>query len=142
MPKIFGSSLLAIVIAAVVFYMVGFLIFGVLFGELWLEQVGMTEEEALARNAQLGAMMFVWGFVMPLIQVVGLAWIMNHVGASDIGTSIKVGATIAVFIALPILGYNWVYEGRAAGAVGLDFVHLLVGYVVSCAILGFFRGRD
>ncbi len=142
MPKLFGSSLVAILVASIVFYMVGFMIFGVLFGEQWLALVEMTEEDALARNAELGAMMYVWGFGITLVQVIGLAWVMNHVGASEIGTSLKVGATIAVLLALPIFGYNWLYEGRAAGAVGLDFVHLLVGYSLACAVLGFFRGKD
>ena len=33
MPKIFGHSLLAIILATILFYMVGFMIYGLLFGE-------------------------------------------------------------------------------------------------------------
>jgi len=142
MKDIFGSSWVAILVATIAFYMVGFLIFGVLFSEQWLELAGMTEADAMARNEELGAMMYVWGLALTLAQVLGLAWVMNHVGASEIGTSLKVGATIAILFALPILGYNWLYEARPAAAVGIDIGHLLIGYMLSCAILGAFRSRD
>ena len=59
MPKIFGTSLLGILAATVVFYMIGFLIYGVLFSAQWMEYAGMTEAEAMARNEQLGAMMYI-----------------------------------------------------------------------------------
>ena len=142
MPKIFGSSLVAILAASIALYLTGFMVYGVLFSEQWLELVGMSEAEAMARNEELGAMMFVWGFLITLVQVVGLAWVMNHVGASNLGTSIKVAAMLAVLIVLPVLSYNWLYEGRAFGVVLMDFGHLLVGYSLACAILGFFRGKD
>ena len=59
MPKIFGHSLLAIILATILFYMVGFMIYGLLFGEQWMAYAGMTEAQALARNEALGPMIFV-----------------------------------------------------------------------------------
>ena len=141
MRTIFGVSWVAIIAATLAFYMIGFVIYALVFGDLWLELVGMSQADAIARSEELGAMMYIWGLLITFIQVLGLAWVMNHVGASDIGTSIKVGATIATFIALPVLGYSWLHEGRATGVVGIDFAHLLIAYSTSCAILGYFRGR-
>jgi len=142
MPKIFGTSVLAIFLGSLAFYMVGFLIYGVLFSEQWLALVEMTEAEALARNEELGAMMFVWGYGVTLVQVLGLAWVMNQAGEFGAVSAIKVAAVIATFVSLPVLGYNWLYEGRAAGAVAMDYVHVLIGYSLACIIIGLFRGRN
>ena len=141
MPKVFGSSLVAVLAATIVFYMVGFMIFAVLFSEQWLALVEMTEADAIARNEELGAMMFVWGLAITIAQVLGLAWVLDQASADDVGSAIKIGVVLALLIALPVLGYNWLYEGRAAGAIGIDLGHMLVGYTLVCAILGYFRSR-
>ena len=137
-----GTRLLGILAAAVAFYFLGFLIYGILFSEQWMALNDMTEADALARNAELGPMMYIWGILITIAQVLGLNYILNQAGASTLGTCAKIGAKIAVLIALPLMAYAWLYEGRAAGALGLDFGHILVGYVLACIVLSFFRGKD
>ena len=142
MPKIFGTSVLAILLGSLAFYMVGFMIYGVLFSEQWLALVEMTEADAFARNEELGAMMFVWGYGITLVQVLGLAWVMNQAGEFDAVSAVKVAVVAATLISLPVLGYNWLYEGRAAGAILMDYAHVLIGYSLACIIMGLFRSRN
>lgn len=142
MPKIFGTNLLGVLAATVVFYLLGFLWYGMIFSEMWLAFNGISEAEATAHAEQMGAMMYVGGIVITLMQVLGIAYILHHASASLLLTCVKIGAIIAVLIALPLMMYAHIYEGTSHRAIVLDFAHILVGYSIVGAILSFFRGKD
>jgi len=142
MPKIFGTSLAGIVIATIAFYMVGFLWYGFLFNEAWMAATGMTEASATAHAEKLGPMMYIGGLLITFMQVVGLSYILNQSSASLLGTCVKICAIIAVLIALPLMAYANLYEGRATNGLYIDFSHILVAYCVVGAVLSFFRGKD
>jgi len=142
MPKIFGTNLLGILVATVVFYLLGFLWYGIVFTEMWLIFNDMSAADATAQAEKLGAMMYVGGIVITLMQVLGLAYVLHHASASLLLTCVKICAIIAVLIALPLLMYAHIYEGTSHRAIVLDFVHILIGYILVGAILSFFRGKD
>ena len=142
MPKIFGHSLLAIILATIIFYMVGFAIYGFLFSEQWMTYAGMTEAEALARNEALGPMMFVWGLLITLAQVLGIALFLKKANISSAGKGLLKGAILATLFSLPVMTYNWLYQGSSANLLGLNYMHLLIGYSLVGAVLGFFRGKS
>ncbi|PCI52845.1 MAG: hypothetical protein COB36_14135 [Alphaproteobacteria bacterium] len=142
MPKIFGTSLLGILLATVAFFMVGALFYGALFGEQWMASNNLTEATTTAIMENQGLMFWVWALLIPLLQVLGIAYVINHAGASKLLTCIKIGATIAVLFALPVLAYDHLYAGKALMALKIDFGHVLVGYIVASAVLSFFRGKD
>ena len=142
MPKIFGTNLLGIITATIVFYLVGFLWYGFLFHELWMSLSGMTEAEAIASAEKQGIMMYIWGLLITLAQVLGLAFILNHAGASKATTCIKICAIVALLLALPIMAYGALYEGVPLKLLAIDFSHNLIGYCLTGAIISFFRGKD
>lgn len=142
MPKIFGSSLLAIILATVLFYMVGFAIYGIFFGEQWMTYAGITEADALARSEALGPMMYIWGLVLTLAQVLGIALFLKKAGINSTVKGLMKGAMLATLFALPVMAYNWLYQGSSANLLGLDYMHLLIAYSLAGAVLGFFRGKN
>ena len=142
MPKVFGSSLLAIILATILFYMIGFVIYGLLFSEQWLAYAGMTEGEALARNEALGPMMYIWGLILTLAQVLGIALFLKKANVNSARKGLIKGVMLATLFALPVMAYNWLYQGSSANLLGLDYVHLLIGYSVAGAVLGFFRSKS
>ena len=142
MPNIQGTSLVGIIAATIVLYFVGFLWYGFLFSEPWLAAAGLTEAEAKAIGDGLGPMMFVYGILITLVQVFGLNYILQQSSASVLGTCVKICATIAILIALPIMAYASLYEGRPISGLGIDLGHILIGYCLVGAVLSFFRGKD
>ena len=142
MPKIFATSLAGILIATLVLYAIGSIWYGLLFEEPWLASAGMTKDEATAIMDGLGPMMFVWGLLITLLQVLGLTYILNQSSASLLGTCVKICAIVAILIALPIMCYAHLYEGRPINGLFLDFGNVFIGYCVAGAILSFFRGKD
>jgi hypothetical protein len=142
MPKIFGSSLLAILLATVAFYMLGFIWYSFLFADQWMHLTGITEADALIRGEQLGAMMYVWGVLITLLQVLGIAAVLNWAGATRLITCVKIAVMLAVMIVLPVLGYGMLYQDVSIHLVGIDFLHLLIGYSLAAVIISFFRSND
>ena len=122
--------------------MVGFAIYGFLFSEQWMTYAGMTEAQATARNEVLGPMMFVWGLFITLAQVLGIAVFLKKANISSAGKGLLKGAILATLFALPVMTYNWLYQGSSANLLGLDYMHLLIGYSLVGAVLGFFRGKS
>lgn len=142
MPKIFGTSLLGILAATIVFYILGILWYGPIFGETWLALSGMTKEAAGARMEAMGPMFYVWGLLITIAQVIGLSYVLQQAGASVLGTCAKIGVILAVLFVLPFTGYASLYGDIPVKLMMVDFGHLLVGWTLSCIIMSFFRGKD
>ncbi len=139
MPKFFGVNILGILLATVVFYLLGALWYGALFSDQWMHLSNITEEMANANMEKLGVMMWIWGVLITLVQVIGIAIVINLLGASKLFTCVKVGAYMAVVFALPVLAYGSLYGLSSIHLLGIDFLHILIGYCISAAILSFFR---
>jgi len=103
----------------------------------------MTEEAAKAKADAMGLMMYFWGVLITLAQVLGLAFVLNHASASVAATCAKICAVIAVLIALPLMAYGAIYgTAYPVKLLGIDFAHILIGYTLIGIILSFFRGKE
>ena len=80
MPKIFNTSWLAVILATVVFFALGSVWYGPLFGEVWMEGARMTEEMAIASMEQKGAMMWVGALALTLGQAIGVLMVIHLAG--------------------------------------------------------------
>ncbi|NNE58907.1 MAG: DUF1761 domain-containing protein [Hellea sp.] len=142
MPKIFGTNILGILIGGAAFWMLGAIWYGPVFGEMWIEVQGTTKEAAEARMKDMGVMMYVWGLIISLVSTVGISYVLQQSSASLLTTCAKIAAILAVLIALPIMGYAVLYEGYPIKGLALDFAYVLIGFVLSGAVMSFFRGKD
>ena len=57
MPKIFNTSWLTVLLATIVFYLIGFTVYGILFQDIWLAASGMTQAQTEALAQAQGPMM-------------------------------------------------------------------------------------
>ncbi|MBL4772325.1 MAG: DUF1761 domain-containing protein [Alcanivoracaceae bacterium] len=141
MPKYFGVNVLGLLLATIVFYLLGALWYGGLFAEQWMSLSHLTEETANANMEKLGVMMWVLGVIITLMQVIGLAMVINWANASKLLTCVKISLFMALFFALPVIAYGTLYEGASIYLLGIDILHLLVGYSLVGAILSYFRSK-
>ncbi|WP_017931951.1 DUF1761 domain-containing protein [Robiginitomaculum antarcticum] len=142
MPKLHNTSILGILLAAVAFWIVGALWYGFIFADDWMMLNGITQAQAEAQMAENGIMTYVYGFLIALAQVIGLNWLINWAGASRWRKCVEVALITVTFIALPVMLYEWNYEGESIRASILDLGHLAVGYGVVGLVLSAFRGKD
>lgn len=127
---IVGDNWLAIVVAAIATYAVGFLIYGALFSKLWLSLSGFTKEQ-LKPHAWKMAL----SPIMPILSAIGLALILKLARVDNLATGLMISLEIGVFLVLPARLYNYVYSAERPGFFLLDAIHLLLGTLVAGGII-------
>ena len=128
-----GINWLAVIVAAVAIYAVGFVIFGLLVPpDTWMAWEGDTAEEI----AKVGDSRMPFGVIMPLLTAIFLAVIFKWAQVAGASNGAKWGAIIALASAVPAEMYAWVYGTGLLEITLVDSAHLLLGHVVAGAILG------
>ncbi|MBB5518288.1 DUF1761 domain-containing protein [Amphiplicatus metriothermophilus] len=137
MPKLFGLNVLAVLVASVVFYLIGWLWYGVLFKDLWMALMRVTEAEAAASS---GPIWYVYGFVITVLQVIGIGLVMKWKNAAGLNAAVVTAVILWIVFALPFSGYAYVYSvAHSEKLLLIDAGHLLVGWVVSAAALALMK---
>ena len=154
MPKIAGVSLIGVLLAAVAMFFVGFLWYGVLFQEPWMNANGLffTDEaktsmqwltadgiQSVAGDAGPNPMVMLWGFVLSLVLAFGLGWHMKQKSISKLDTAALFGLWMGLLIGVPLMMYGYVYSPAHSWELLLiNSGHVVVTFVAACAVLSFF----
>jgi uncharacterized protein DUF1761 len=131
-----GINWIAVLAAAVAFYAIGFLIYGLLIpAETWMAWEGVTEAEMQA----VGGSRMPFSVVMPLMTAIFMAVLFKWGNVSGVSTGAQWGAVIALASAVPGMLYGWVYGTGPVEITLVDSGHLLLGHIAAGAILGGWR---
>lgn len=131
-----GINWLAVIVAAVAIYAIGFVIYGILVpDEWWMSASGITQQQIDA----LGASRMPFGVVMPLMTASFLAVLFKLGRVADAATGAKWTVIVALASAIPTLLYGWVYGVGPFEVILVDSGHLLLGHVVAGTIVGGWR---
>ena len=131
-----GINWVAVLAAAVAFYLIGFIIYGILIGEEQMAAI-MGADPAASKEAEEARMPF--GVLMPLATAVFMALIFKWGQVRGLAMGARWGAVIALASAVPTIWYSWVYGDYPATMVLIDNAHLLLGHTAAGAILGAWR---
>lgn len=154
MPKIAGVNLLGVLLGAVAMYVVGFIWYGFLFTEPWMNANGLffTDDaktamqwltadgvQTLAADAGPNTMVMLWGFVLSLVLSFGLAWHMAQKNISKLSTAALFGLWLGLLIGVPLMAYDTVYTpfGSLMGLF-VDGSHTVATFVAACAVISLF----
>ena len=131
-----GINWLAVLAAAVAFYLIGFVIYGMLIPEeTWMAMSGETKAELEA----VAASRMPFGPLMPIMTSAFMALIFKWGAVDSAAKGIRWGLVIALASAVPALLYGWVYGAGSIHMTLVDCAHLLLGHAVVGAILGGWR---
>ena len=131
-----GLNWLAVIVAAVVIYAIGFVIYGLVVPpEWWMAASGITQEEI----DKTGMARMPFSVVMPLMTAIFLALLFKLGKVADAATGAKWAVVVALASAIPTLLYGWVYGVGPIDVTLIDAGHLLLGHVAAGAILGGWR---
>ena len=128
-----GINWLAVIVAAVAFYAIGFVLYGMVIGEEQLTAI-MGSNPAVSKETEEARMPF--GVLMPLATALFMAVIFKWGQVVGAGTGARWGAAIALASAVPTVWYAFVYGAMPAEMALIDNVHLLLGHAAAGAILG------
>jgi len=136
MPKILGLNLVGVLVASVVFFLVGWVWYGMLFQDAYMASTGMTADQA-----ESGFDVYMLGgFIITAMQVIGVGLVMKWKGASDLGGAVTTAVILWFFLALPFCHYGYLYStDHNSMMLMVDASHLLVGWVASAIVLSFFK---
>jgi hypothetical protein len=127
-----GINWLAVLVAAIAIYAIGFVIYAMLIPEpTWMAMSGMTEAEKATAMSRM-----MYSPIMPIMIAVFMAVLFKWGQVADAMSGIRWGAVIALASAIPTMLYGWVYGGLSTDMTMVDCGHLLLGHVAAGAILG------
>lgn len=129
--RVMGHNVLAIAVAAIAIWLLGFLIYVVLFSEQWMTWMQLTEAE---KNTDNGRMPFM--LVMPILQAIGISLAVKWRNQAGWMAGLTTGVLMAVFFSIAARMYGWVYSFEVNELFGIDSVHFLLTHAVAGAILG------
>ncbi len=129
--RVMGHNVIAIVVAAIAIWAIGFLLYVVLFQAQWTEWMGVTEEQMEQDNGRMPFMV-----VMPFLQAIGLSLAVKWRNAPGWMGGLMTGVLLAIFLTIAGRMYGWVYSFEATELFGLDSLHFLLTHAVAGAILG------
>jgi hypothetical protein len=127
---IVGDNWLAIIVAAVAIYAIGFIIYGAVFSGLWMKLSGYTKEQL---QPHMWKMAISW--IMPILTAIGLALILKSAEVTNLATSLMISLQVWFFIVLSTRLYSFVYSPERPGLLVMDAIHLFLGVMVAGGII-------
>ena len=130
MPDIFGLKLIPVALATIAFWMLGYAWYGVVFMDAWMAGHGLTDEGGKFDIYMVG------GILTTFMQVIGIGLVLKWRSAASVGSAVTTILTLWLVFALPIIMYAYLYlPAHNSTLLMIDASHLLVGWVVSAAIM-------
>ena len=123
----------AVFIAAVAYWLLGAVWYGVLFSKPWMALENITMEQAKSMNPVLP---YVITFVLNLLIAYALAQICIWRNANTIGRGASVGVLLWIGFVGPITYTTYMYEMRPKELFAINQFYPLAGLVLMGAIIG------
>ena len=133
---------LAVIVAAVVHFMLGGIWYGLLFGNKFIELIGWTPAQLEVIGSQNHAKEYLVAFITSLLLVYILAHFIQYTGAKGIGGGMQTGFWLWLgFVATTQLA-TVVFEQRRLGLYLLNVSYQLVACLLCGAILAAWKPRE
>lgn len=125
-----GHNVLAIVVAALAIYAIGFVLYGLIISpEQYEAMVGLRSEQMHPERMPLGV-------IAPILTAIGLSLAVKWRKAPGWMGGATTGLLMAVFIGFAMSIYPYVYGAHTEQFLALNLGDYLVTYAVAGAILG------
>jgi hypothetical protein len=135
-----STNHVAVVVAAVIFFAIGALWYSV-FSRPWLDGIGKTLDQLTRENGG-SPLPYAVGFLAILVMCYTLAWIVDRGMAPSAGNGALTGATVAFGLVGATLALNYGFEARGVALWLINAGYVIVGLVLSGAIIGGWRRRQ
>jgi len=126
-----GHNLLAILAAAVVMYLIGFLIYGLMFEAQWQAMSGYTQESFAGQEWKMAL-----SPIMPLLIASGISLANKWRAQPGWMAGAVTGFIVALCFVFASRLYTFVYSPEVIGMLAIDSAHLFLVSVVGGAIIG------
>lgn len=136
--RVFGVSVVGIIVATLLYYIFEFFWYGVAFQDAWQIGNGVSESDYQGNE-------IIWmavGFMAPLAQVIALAFILKWFGWPSLAESINKILLLAILMGAGTSIYMYAYMPHHSTAVFLiDWFHIIIGWLIAAIVLTFLRPK-
>ena len=133
------TNYLAVIVAAIAYWLLGAIWYGVVFGEAWMALEHMTAEQARSMNPVLP---YVITLVLNVLIAYALAQICIWRNANTLGRGASVGVLLWVGFVGPVTFTTYMYEMRPKELYAINQFFPLAGFVLMGAILGGWKKKS
>jgi hypothetical protein len=130
----FGVNYIAVIVATIAAFAIGFVWYGMVFSKQWAAAHNMTPEQM--RPQGLGAVVAV---VAPLLNAWVLALLSLNLGGRSLGDAVALGVLVWLGFFAPQLAANTAFQRRPWNVFTIDAAHALVVQLVIAAIVTLWR---
>jgi len=127
------TNYLAVVVAAVAYFILGGLWYGVLFHKTWMALEQMTIEQAKSVNP---AIPYLVSFLLELLIAYSLAQLCIWRNANTASRGASVGVLVWIGFVGPIALMTYMFEMRPRALYAINEIYPLAGLILMGAILG------
>jgi hypothetical protein len=132
------TNYLAVVVCAVLYWLLGALWYGVLFSKQWMALEGMTAAQASSQSAILP---YIVTFILNLVIAFVLAQICIWRNADTAARGVAIGLVLWIGIVGPITLTTYMYEMRPMMLFAINQFYPLVGLCLTGGILGVWKKK-
>jgi len=130
--RVMGHNVLAILVAAIAIYAIGFVIYGLLISpDQYMAMAGLSEEDVTAGQWKMPL-----GVVMPILLAIGLSLVIKWRNRPGWMAGAVAGVLVALFFLFTERLYGFVYSAEDGQLLLLDTAHAFATAIVAGAILG------
>lgn len=129
---LFSLNVWAILVAAVVYFIIGALWYSVLFANTWMKLRGVTEEDI----GEPDKLIFLWTFLLQLVAVGALATFLQAMELDTFWHGAMMGFGTGVGIVYTLTGTTSLFSDTKFALHAIDNGYHVVGLTVAGAILG------
>lgn len=134
MAEIFGSlQIWGIVIAAVVYFLLGWVWYGPLFSKKWMALRELTTEDIKDPNP----MLFLWSFILQFIATLTLAVFMTAIDIHTLLHGALVGLGAGFGFVFTLAGTTGLFSDNKLGLHLIDNGYHVIGLAIAGAIIGY-----
>ena len=125
---------LAVLVAAIVNFVVGWLWFGPIFGKTWKNLMGITSE-SMGAMKMTPTMAMVGGFITSLIMAYVLAVVLSLAAVASVGSALGVAFWVWLGFVATVTSGMWLWEGKPFKLFALVALEHLVGMSLAAVVL-------
>lgn len=125
---------LAVLLAAVSAFALGALWYGPLFGKMWMQLTGMTEEKAREANMPL---IFGMAFLLELAAAMALAMLIGQ--GADLTLAVAAAIAVGLFWVATSIGVIYLFERRSLRHWMIDAGYHVFAFAIMGVIIGVWR---
>jgi hypothetical protein len=130
---IMRTNFLAVVIAAVAYWLLGALWYGLLFGKQWMALEHMTIEQTKVMNPTIP---YIVAFLLELLVAYSVAQLCIWRNADTVGRGTSVGVLVWIGFIGPLSAMNYMFEMRSWHLFAINEFYPLFGLALMGAIIG------